>query len=79
VRIEVEDGQSADVFTESANDRQGDRVVATQADWPQTLVQEFANLLFDGGERLIESELQIAGIAINTFGAEVNAGLCPQV
>jgi hypothetical protein len=54
-------------------------VIATQANRAQIPVQQFADFVFDGGERLVKSEFQIAGIAESAPRAQVDAGFCPQV
>jgi hypothetical protein len=79
VRVEVEDGQAGDVLAEGAHNWQGNGVVATQADRAQTVVEQLTDFPFDRGERLIENEFQIAGIAARTLGAEVDAGFRPHV
>lgn len=43
--IEVKDGQSGNALAEGAEDRQGNGVVATQADRTQIMVQQFADLV----------------------------------
>src|SRR5450755_2902604 len=77
--IEVNDGQAGNVPAKSADDRQRNRMVSAQAYRTQSLVQQFAHSLFDRGKGLLESELQISGIAVRNLRAQIDASFRPRI
>src|SRR4029077_1081543 len=73
MRVEMDNGEILEVTTERPNNWIGNGVVAAEADWALALGEECLNGVFDFVKCVFLRELEITGVLVGAFRADINA------